>query len=120
MPRKESVDHESREWIVRVLEAHMAKAGLTQAEVSRRTGIGESTISQLLHGRVKGLGLDQVLKLHRGLHISGDLLLGEPDWKRYAPPRSASPSAQPGRQEATGGLRTDVLNARSRQSKAAQ
>lgn len=119
MPRKDSGDQEARKWIAEVVRNHMRVTGFTQAEVARRTGLGEGTISHLLHGQVKGLGLDQVLKLHRGLHISGDLLLGEPDWKKFAPPRSASPSAQPGRQE-TGGLRTDVLNARSRQTKAAQ
>ena len=86
MPKSESIDREARLWIITVLDRQMRRMGLSQADVSRRTGVSEGTLSTLLHGQVKGLGLDQVLKLHRGLHISGDLLLGKPDWRSLSLP----------------------------------
>lgn len=80
----------------------MDRMGLTQAEVARRTGITEGTLSTLRNGSVKGLGLDTVLKIYRGLKINADLLLGEPDWKSvagYAPGEAegmlAAEAAQP-------------------------
>lgn len=77
-------DPEVRRWIVALVKRQMARMGLAQVEVARRTGMKQSTLSQLLNGQVKGVGLDTVVKLHRGLKISGDLLLGEPDWKSVA------------------------------------
>jgi transcriptional regulator with XRE-family HTH domain len=81
MPRRESVDLESRQWIAALLARQMKAMGLTAADVSRRTGLGEGTLSTLFKGQVKGLGLDTVLKIHRGMGISGELLLGKPDWQ---------------------------------------
>lgn len=81
MGKRDSVDHEAREWIVALLRRHMETNGYTAADVARRTGLSESTLSNYLGGRVKGLGLDAVLKLHRLLPIPGDLLLGPPDWR---------------------------------------
>src|SRR5207245_2952457 len=97
MPRREKIDREAREWIIALLRREMATRNLSQADVARRMGVSQGTISNLLQNPVKGLGLDTVIRIHRTLRISGSELLGEPDWKQAAPPQRASLSAQPER-----------------------
>ncbi|MBM3571988.1 MAG: helix-turn-helix transcriptional regulator, partial [Alphaproteobacteria bacterium] len=59
------------------LEQALARAGLSQAEVARRTGIDRSTLSQLLAADLDRLPrADTVAALARALDASLDWLLG--------------------------------------------
>ena len=77
------------------LRERREQAGLSQAEVSRRTGIIQRDISRLEHGRKPALWADTLLRLAQSLQCSVDYLTGltdDPTPPRKRPrPRKAAP-----------------------------
>ena len=51
--------------------------------VVKKTGLDDSTISRVVRGTFRSLGLDVFLALHRALDIDAELMLEtDPDWDR--------------------------------------
>ena len=67
------------------LRERRAQAGLSQADVSRRTGIIQRDISRLEHGIKPALWADTLLRLADALECTTDYLLGRTD--DPAPPK---------------------------------
>ena len=61
------------------LRGRREQAGLSQAEVSRRTGIIQRDISRLEHGIKPALWADTLLRLAEALECTTDYLLGRTD-----------------------------------------
>jgi transcriptional regulator with XRE-family HTH domain len=68
------------------LRERREQAGLSQAEVSRRTGIIQRDISRLEHGIKPALWADTLLRLAEALECATDYLLGRTDVPRPTPP----------------------------------
>ena len=71
------------------------QAGLSQAEVSRRTGIIQRDISRLEHGIKPALWADTLLRLAEALECTTDYLLGRTDTPAYAPSKRPRPHQAP-------------------------
>jgi len=61
------------------LRERREQVGLSQADVSRRTGIIQRDISRLEHGRKPALWADTLLRLADALACATDYLLGRTD-----------------------------------------
>ena len=61
------------------LRERREQVGLSQAEVSRRTGIIQRDISRLEHGIKSALWADTLLRLAEALECTTDYLLGRTD-----------------------------------------
>ena len=61
------------------LRGRREQVGLSQAEVSRRTGIIQRDISRLEHGIKPALWADTLLRLAEALECATDYLLGRTD-----------------------------------------
>lgn len=72
---KGEADLQTRRRIIANLREHMYKERLTAAAVSRMTKISEGALSRLLSEADLQLGIDILVKIHRGLHISANAML---------------------------------------------
>ena len=77
------------------LRERREQAGLSQADVSRRTGIIQRDISRLEHGIKPALWADTLLRLADALECTTDYLLGRTEEPTPTPkrprPRKAAP-----------------------------
>lgn len=80
--------HRLRAWV----RFFMEDRGLTQTALAERIGAKQPTINGL-YNATGSLGLDTVVRLHRGMHVSLDTLVNEdpPTPKSVTNPRKPSP-----------------------------
>lgn len=84
----------------------------TQAELSKRIGITESTLSRFISGKTDKLGDESIIKIANVFNVSTDFLLGvvnEPDRKNYDIAELGL-SAEAAKNLYTGKVNSDVLN----------
>lgn len=62
-----------------ILQNEMKHQNLTIAQLVKKTGMSQSTISEILIGKRKNLTSDNLIKLSKGLNVSVDYLLGLED-----------------------------------------
>lgn len=87
MPRTEDVDHELRvrlrAWLRYYADTYQHHYG-SQTQLAAALGVSQSWLSQALSGR-RSIGLDALVRLHRTLHVSLDVLV-DTDPPRALPP----------------------------------
>ena len=94
------------------LQDLMKQHKLTQAELSKKIDIAESTLSRFISGRTDKLGDESIIRIAQIFNVSTDFLLGvtnEPDRKNYYISELGL-SAEAARNLYTGKINTDVVN----------
>jgi transcriptional regulator with XRE-family HTH domain len=78
MPPRDRIDRPTRERLKAWIRYAMKEYKVNQRELAKKIGVNESTISRALAGGP--IGLDLVIGLHRGAHLSANSLLdADPD-----------------------------------------
>jgi DNA-binding XRE family transcriptional regulator len=93
MPKRESIDRETRERLRLHLAAVRDEHKLNDAQLSLRLGVSRGTISSILSGG-RTMGLDVFVKLHRVFGVSANFLLDSPPERKSDgdPPLSQRPA----------------------------
>lgn len=93
VPKRESIDRDTRERLRLHLAAVRDEHKLNDAQLSMRLGVSRGTISSILSGG-RTMGLDVFVKLHRVFGVSANYLLDSPPERRAEvdPPLSSSPA----------------------------
>lgn len=97
MPKRESIDRDTRERLRLHLAAVRDEHKLNDAQLAFRLGVSRGTISSILSGG-RTMGLDVFVKLHRVFGVSANFLLDSPPERKAegGPPLPARPALRPG------------------------
>lgn len=85
---------------------------MTQADLAKKIGLSESTLSRFLQGKTRNLGDGYIIKIAKIFHVSTDFLLGETDIpdRKYFDIAELGLSAETAKLLYTGKVDTKILN----------